>query len=152
MVFYNKDDMTNYSKHLGLNKVAKKKPNVPYYSENDIHEVSGEMSGEESVHAKSAGKHGYMQRSGKKNGEYDDDINGRVKIDSWNMNYMKRKKKHKKKKVDANMRRRMDELEGIYGVDARTLAGIEPNRAIAASGGKGEGKGSGYDDMSLRST
>jgi len=68
---------------------------------------------------------------------------------------MKRKKKHKKKKVDANMRRRMDELEGIYGVDARTLAGIETGgrqNAPMATGGKGDGKASGYDDMSLRST
>jgi hypothetical protein len=38
MVYYNKDDLTNYSRGLGLNKV-KAKTN-PYYSENDLEEVS----------------------------------------------------------------------------------------------------------------
>ena len=44
MVYYNKDDLTNYSKGLGLNKVkAKKSPikagQTNYFSENDIKEV-----------------------------------------------------------------------------------------------------------------
>ena len=41
MVYYNKDDLTNYSKGLGLNKVRAKNPNKPnnYFSENDIQEV-----------------------------------------------------------------------------------------------------------------
>lgn len=46
MVYYNKDDLTNYSKGLGLNKVkAKQQPQ--YYSENDIQEVhEGSISDE----------------------------------------------------------------------------------------------------------
>ena len=40
MVYYNKDDLTNYSKGLGLNKVkAKKRNQGQYFSENDLHEV-----------------------------------------------------------------------------------------------------------------
>lgn len=35
MVYYNKDDLTNYSKGLGLNKVKAKQQPL-YYSENDI--------------------------------------------------------------------------------------------------------------------
>jgi hypothetical protein len=35
MVYYNKDDLTNYSKGLGLNKVKAKFPGQ-YYSENDL--------------------------------------------------------------------------------------------------------------------
>ena len=37
MVYYNKDDLTNYSKGLGLNKVkVKPAPPPKYYSENDL--------------------------------------------------------------------------------------------------------------------
>lgn len=40
MVYYNKDDLTNYSKDLGLNKVrVKRPPQNQYFSENDLHEV-----------------------------------------------------------------------------------------------------------------
>jgi len=35
MVYYNKDDLTNYSKGLGLNRV-KAKNGPQYFSENDI--------------------------------------------------------------------------------------------------------------------
>jgi hypothetical protein len=39
MVYYNKDDLTNYSKGLGLNKVRAKQPGQNYFSENDLQEV-----------------------------------------------------------------------------------------------------------------
>jgi hypothetical protein len=40
MVYYNKDDLTNYSKGLGLNKIKAKNPNQQnYFSENDLYEV-----------------------------------------------------------------------------------------------------------------
>jgi hypothetical protein len=45
MVHYHKDDTTNYSKHLGLNKVPKRKPHAPYYSENDIQEQEEDKEG-----------------------------------------------------------------------------------------------------------
>lgn len=48
MVYYNKDDLTNYSKGLNLNRVKAKQLPLPsnnkYYSENDLHEVE-EQSG-----------------------------------------------------------------------------------------------------------
>jgi hypothetical protein len=41
MVYYNKDDLTNYSKGLGLNRVKAKRQSMPsYFSENDIREIS----------------------------------------------------------------------------------------------------------------
>jgi len=41
MVYYNKDDLTNYSRGLGLNKVKAKTTAKPqYFSENDITEVN----------------------------------------------------------------------------------------------------------------
>lgn len=50
MVYYNKDDLTNYSKGLGLNKIkVKKQPGQQYFSENDLYEVQeGELSDNES--------------------------------------------------------------------------------------------------------
>ena len=56
---------------------------------------------------------------------HNDDIDGRVKVDTWNMNYKKKKKKLKEKKVGQRVRNRMDELQNIYGVDAKTLAGVQ---------------------------
>ena len=46
MVYYNKDDLTNYSKGLGLNKIkARNLPQQNYFSENDLYEVDeGEIS------------------------------------------------------------------------------------------------------------
>jgi len=153
MVYYNKDDLTNYSKHLGLNKVAKRKPNVPYYSENDIQEQEGD-SEDNMETTRSADRHDYLRRKKREQELNNDDIEGRVKVDSWNLNALKRRKKRKKKKIDSNMRKRMDELQNIYGVDARTLAGLDQMQALKASGGKG-GKGgpeSRQSDMSFRST
>lgn len=39
MVYYNKDDLTMYSKHLDLNKVKARGPGQQYFSENDLQEV-----------------------------------------------------------------------------------------------------------------
>jgi hypothetical protein len=46
MVYYNKDDLTNYSKGLGLNKIKAKNPTQQnYFSENDLYEVEeGDLS------------------------------------------------------------------------------------------------------------
>jgi hypothetical protein len=48
-----------------------------------------------------------------------------VKVDSWNLNYSKKKKKLKKKKLDKDQKKRMSALQNIYGVDAKTLAGLQ---------------------------
>lgn len=57
MVYYNKDDLTNYSKNLGLNKVKAKlqPPTNKYYSENDLHEVE-ENSYSENEHSRISGR------------------------------------------------------------------------------------------------
>lgn len=40
MVYYNKDDLTQYSKDLKLNRVKAKRQSLPtYFSENDIREI-----------------------------------------------------------------------------------------------------------------
>lgn len=85
---------------------------------------------------------------------YNDLIDGRVKVDSWNLNYSKKKKKLKKKKVAKDTRRRMDELQNIYGVDAKTLAGLQKgqmpkNIESPARNGYGTQRDS---EMSFRST
>lgn len=41
---------------------------------------------------------------------YNDDIEGRVKVDDWNLNYRGKKKKLKKKKLDAKSNKRMHDL------------------------------------------
>lgn len=46
-------------------------------------------------------------------------------MDAWNLNYKGKKKKLKKRKVDNRTRQRMDDLQNIYGVDAKTLAGLQ---------------------------
>lgn len=65
MVYYNKDDLTNYSKGLGLNKVkAKVLPQNKYYSENDLQEVEeGEMSENDQSRLSGSRGRGYKARS-----------------------------------------------------------------------------------------
>jgi hypothetical protein len=45
-------------------------------------------------------------------------------VDSWNLNYSNKKKKLKKKKLDQSSKKKMNDLQNIYGVDAKTLAGL----------------------------
>ncbi len=69
------------------------------------------------------------------------------------MNYDKRRKKHKKKKVNQRVRRRMDELEAVYGVDARQLAGLTGGLGgvqYASPNKKGGPESDG--DLAMRST
>ena len=99
------------------------------------------------------GKYGYLRSAKRDQSQNNDDIDGRAKVDSWNMNYSRRKKKLKKKKIKKDHSKRMNELQGIYGVDARTLAGLDrraeasPVKAGAGKGGKG-GKGDDDHDRS----
>ena len=118
MVYYNKDDLTNYSKGLGLNKVkAKAKPNNQYYSENDIQEVqegelsdSGDSRRSVDAHGRRKMGRGNIQHNDLDIQSYNDLVDGRVKVDSWNLNYSGKKKKLKKKKVDQNTKERMANL------------------------------------------
>ena len=84
-------------------------------------------------------------------------------MDDWNLNYRGKKKKLKKKKIDNKTKQRMNDLQSIYGVDAKTLAGLQKghhprNRVGAGKGKDGKdgddgGAGSRYGtDMSFRST
>lgn len=65
-------------------------------------------------------------------------IEGRVKVDAWNLNYRKKKKKQKKRKVTDNAMRKMKDLQDIYGVDAKTLANLKrgplPRKQLAHKG------------------
>jgi hypothetical protein len=94
--------------------------------------------------------HDYVRGSRKKQGVNDDDIDGRVKVDSWNMNYSKRKKKLKRKKVKKEHNKKMDALQGIYGVDARTMAGLDRRQEVSPvkAGGGGQGAKGGKGDPS----
>lgn len=163
MVHYHKDDTTNYSKHLGLNKVPKRKPHVPYYSENDVQEDEEEdkmaEADSQDEEYNSADPEAYERARRARRGINNDDIDGRVKVDSWNLNYSKRKKRFKKKKMKEDDSKRYQELKSIYGVDARTMAGLD--RRVSASpvkggagGKKGKGDPSNYtqDHHSMRST
>ena len=161
MVYYNKDDLTNYSKGLGLNKVKARQPLGPqYFSENDLAEVQeGERSDNDSLGGRSrgSGRSGIsLDHTGQRRGygkghishrdlEFDtheDLIDGRVKVDSWNLNYRGKKKKLKKKKVTQNQLNKMKDLQNIYGVDAKTLAGLSkgrlPRQLLAAGKLKGD--------------
>lgn len=79
-------------------------------------------------------------------------------MDSWNLNYNGKKKKHRKKKIDKSVQRRMDALQNIYGVDAKALAGVNRARPapLISGGHKGKGDNLGSskisDNMSFRST
>ena len=143
MVYYNKDDMTNYSKHMNLNRVKAKdipggqgNQRQPYYSENDIQEMNeGQSDSDGSDYTIDAEGNrrkrdrdpmgrGRIKHNNFEVQSYDDNIDGRVKVDSWNLNYNGKKKKLKKKKLDAATKNKMNDLKNIYGVDARTLAGL----------------------------
>lgn len=73
---------------------------------------------------------------------HEDLIEGRVKVDAWNLNYRGKKKKLKKKKVTENEKRKMKNLQDIYGVDAKTLAGLSkghlPRKMLATGKIKGD--------------
>lgn len=161
MVYYNKDDMTNYSKGMGLNKVPVKNRmgnqnsqdrnrstngrrndhssfspvRQMYHSENEILErqnEEGDLSGNESsftidedgnrVRKRNRMGRGQIRHNDLETQSYNDDINGRVKVDSWNLNYKKKNKK--KRPLDQRTLDRMNDIQNIYGVDARTLAGL----------------------------
>ena len=139
MVYYNKDDLTNYSKGLGLNRVKVKKhekQNQNYFSENDIQEVQ-ETDPNESVNSlekiKRERKRGNMGRGQIRHNQleirsHNDDIDGRVKVDAWNLNYKKKKGKKlipRQKKMNDKIKNRMGQIQEIYGVDAKTLAGMQ---------------------------
>lgn len=55
-------------------------------------------------------------------------IEGRVKVDAWNLNYRGKKKKLKKRKATKKDQRKMQDLQNIYGIDAKTLAGLSKGR------------------------
>lgn len=107
MVYYDKDDLTRFSENRGINRV-KKRTAPAYYSENDLHEVKeGELSEGDSVSGRSAGGRsrrgrGYLSHNQLETQSHEDLIEGRVKVDAWNLNYKKKKKKQKKKKVTDN--------------------------------------------------
>ena len=52
------------------------------------------------VRRKRIGGRGQIKHNDMEIQSYDDDIEGRVKVDSWNLNYKGKKKKLKKKKLD----------------------------------------------------
>lgn len=162
MVYYNKDDLTQYSKNLGLNKVKAKINNVKgggnYFSENDLQEVSensenGEREGQNnsSIRLQNSQRTGRSYEPGTRNGisgegriqhnnvsieDHGEYVDGRLKVDSWNLNYTGKKKKLRKKKVTKEQKKKMNNLQNIYGIDAATLAGLSkgrlPKRLIAA--------------------
>jgi hypothetical protein len=102
----------------------------------------GDMSDNESLGGHSRGSGISLDHTGQRRGygrghlshrdleieEYDDFIDGRKKVDSWNLNYKGKKKKLKKKKVTENQKKKMNDLQNIYGVDAKTLAGLSKGR------------------------
>jgi hypothetical protein len=55
-------------------------------------------------------------------------IEGRVKVDAWNLNYRGKKKKLRKKRTTDNQLKKMHDLQNIYGLDAKTLAGLSKGR------------------------
>lgn len=104
MVYYNKDDLTNYSKGLGLNKVkAKNQPS--YFSENDVKEVNEDMGEMESPMSDDGnGRRRHLKGMHTLDPEsYNDEVDGRVKVDSWNLNYKGKKNKHKRKLDEKNI-------------------------------------------------
>lgn len=78
------------------------------------------------------------------------------------MNYRGKKKKHRKKKVTDNQKKKMHDLQNIYGVDAKTLAGLSkgrlPRQLLASGKLKGDDGGNDpnsrmmMSDNSFRST
>lgn len=85
--------------------------------------------------------------------EYPDLLDGRVKVDSWNMNYNRKKKKLKKQKISSNQKKKMKDLQEIYGIDAKTLAGLSkgrlPRKLLATGKLKGDGP-SGADERGFQ--
>ncbi len=107
-----------------------------FLSENDIKEEGGDTSEDQASnaarsadHGMSSSKYDFLKR--KQNEQLGNDlVDGDLRVDAWNLNYMKRKKKHKKKKVAKNTKKKMDQLQSIYDVDARTLAGLQHGHSL----------------------
>lgn len=134
MVYYNKDDITKYSAPLHLNKVkAKTDMRGNYYSENDVIPEDELSESQEDRHAEnrliSGGSYDPSSRTGitgrgkiqhnnvqiEDKGEF---VDGRLKVDSWNLNYTGKKRKLRKKKITKDQSKKMGDLQNIYGVDA----------------------------------
>jgi hypothetical protein len=140
MVYYQKDDLTEYSKPLGLNKVKRK--HLVSYSENDMSSRSSNdsrkskkkgfgrdsslnKSNNKSIKSSSSvgkGGRGALSKSGmsskRADNKWDED-------DAWKDRRLMRKKK----KLNKKQKKRIAALGAIYGQDARTLAGLNnPDR------------------------
>lgn len=134
--------MTQYSKHLGLNKVRKK--NLFSYSDTDLDGTSRSSSAsrkgresfrkgklDKSVGGRSirSGKSINSRKSGvKKDGEdgsRDQSPMNRWRDSPWN----DRRLRKKKKKLTKKQKEKVAKMGAIYGQDAKTLAGLNnPNR------------------------
>lgn len=117
MVYYEKDDMTLFSEGRGINRVKRRQAPPQYYSENDLQEVKeGDFSEGDSVSGRSGGRsrrtmgRGQLSHHQLETQSHEDLIEGRVKVDAWNLNYRKKKKKQKKRKVTDNAKRKMKDL------------------------------------------
>ena len=79
-----------------------------------------------------------------------------MKVDSWNLNYRGKKKKLHKKRITKRQKRKIQDLQEIYGVDANTLAGLQKGhlpRRLLASGKLKEDHPQNYQtENSFRST
>jgi hypothetical protein len=109
MVYYNKDDLTNYSKGLGLNKVQAKNFRQGQGGLSGAHSQYPGSGREDMIGAGMGDSQGSLEESytdsqgvrrrrrrrvqGGSDGSFDDNIDGRVKVDSWNLNFKDRKKK-----------------------------------------------------------
>ena len=132
------------------------------WSENDLYEVDeGDISENDSRRSGRSYDHvarrnqygrGKIQHNQLEFQDQSEYFEGKVKVDAWNLNYRGKKKKLKKKrKVTDNQKRKMNDLQNIYGIDARTLAGLSKGRLPRQLLASGKFKGDGYPDDSRHS-
>lgn len=73
---------------------------MPEVKEGDLSDV--DSVGGRSVDGRTRRGRGYLSHNQLDGNSHEDLIEGRVKVDAWNLNYRGKKKKQKKKKVTAN--------------------------------------------------
>jgi Spy/CpxP family protein refolding chaperone len=126
MVYYHKDDLTQYSKHLGLNKV-KRKQQLYFYSDTDV-----DFPSDGSSRGTSARGRPYSVTEGIGVADFSKKKKRRGGKHPWDENYRAKRKKQKARKLTKKQQKRIKALEGIYGQDANQLGNLEVLRNIKA--------------------
>jgi hypothetical protein len=142
MVYYHKDDLTNYSKNLKLNRVQRKKlaPGTAgtIWSESDAASMMDRTASDMINETRSSGWSANTQSPNRRAHSSSEILRGghTSNLEGWRSNFRNKNTMRKKAKLTKKNKKKAKQLEDIYGVDARTLAGLNPQSQQQARTGR----------------